>query len=114
MYSPDLTTPMILSWMAVSIASFWRRGANSGIEVVIERTVPSKGWIQKPFQFKLRAMSETAMKTIHIKTFGCQMNVYDSERMLALLENQGFKLEPELSRADVILINTCSIRDKAE
>ncbi len=59
-------------------------------------------------------MSETAMKTIHFKTFGCQMNVYDSERMQSLLETQGFKVEPELARADVVIINTCSIRDKAE
>ncbi len=42
------------------------------------------------------------------------MNVYDSNRMQSLLEQQGFTVEPELRRADVILINTCSIRDKAE
>ncbi len=53
-------------------------------------------------------------KSIHIKTFGCQMNVYDSNRMLSVLESQGFRLEPELRSADVILINTCSIRAKAE
>lgn len=57
-------------------------------------------------------MPET--RSIHIKTFGCQMNVYDSNRMQSLLESQGFTVEPELRRADVILINTCSIRDKAE
>jgi tRNA-2-methylthio-N6-dimethylallyladenosine synthase len=51
---------------------------------------------------------------VHIKTFGCQMNVYDSERMLSLLQAQGYRLEPELARADVILINTCSVRDKSE
>ncbi len=59
-------------------------------------------------------MPEIALKTIHIKTFGCQMNVYDSNRMVSLLETQGFRLEPELRHADVILINTCAIRDKAE
>src|SRR3954470_3012700 len=53
-------------------------------------------------------------KTIHIKTFGCQMNVYDSDRMLSLLESRGYSAEPDLRKADVILINTCSIRDKAE
>lgn len=42
------------------------------------------------------------------------MNVYDSDRMLAILGQQGFRSEPDLKSADVILINTCSIRDKAE
>ncbi len=54
------------------------------------------------------------IRTIHIKTFGCQMNVYDSDRMKSVLQNQGFVYEPELRKADVILLNTCSIRDKAE
>ncbi len=53
-------------------------------------------------------------RSIHIKTFGCQMNVYDSDRMQSLLVNQGFVYEPELRKADVILLNTCSIRDKSE
>ena len=51
---------------------------------------------------------------IHVKTFGCQMNVYDSDRMSGLLVEKGFQTEPDLRQADVILINTCSIRDKSE
>lgn len=42
------------------------------------------------------------------------MNVYDSDRMSGLLENQGYRFEKDLRKADVILINTCSIRDKSE
>ncbi|MBI4405296.1 MAG: tRNA (N6-isopentenyl adenosine(37)-C2)-methylthiotransferase MiaB [Deltaproteobacteria bacterium] len=53
-------------------------------------------------------------KSIYIKTFGCQMNVYDSDRMRAGLEKNGFRPEPDVRRADVILLNTCSIREKAE
>ncbi len=53
-------------------------------------------------------------KSLHIKTFGCQMNVYDSNRMQSILTAKGFRAEPELRNADVILINTCSIRDKSE
>lgn len=53
-------------------------------------------------------------KSIHIKTFGCQMNVYDSERMQSLLLNSGYRFESELKNADVIILNTCSIRDKSE
>ncbi|MDD4240891.1 MAG: tRNA (N6-isopentenyl adenosine(37)-C2)-methylthiotransferase MiaB [Smithellaceae bacterium] len=56
------------------------------------------------------------MKTryIYIATFGCQMNVHDSEQMAALLEEEGYRLTQDSARADVILFNTCSIRDKAE
>ena len=57
---------------------------------------------------------EVAPKKVHIKTFGCQMNVYDSNRMLGLLQERGFVVEPDLREADVVLINTCSIRAKSE
>jgi tRNA-2-methylthio-N6-dimethylallyladenosine synthase len=58
-------------------------------------------------------MQETP-KTIYIKTFGCQMNVYDSDRMAGLLSHQGYRVEKDIRSADVVLINTCSIRDKSE
>src|SRR5262249_22141685 len=48
-------------------------------------------------------------KTVHIKTFGCQMNVYDSDRMLAVLEQNGYVSQPDPREAGVILINTCAI-----
>lgn len=53
-------------------------------------------------------------KSVHIKTFGCQMNVYDSDRMQGVLGLSGFRWEADVRKADVILINTCSIRDKSE
>ncbi len=53
-------------------------------------------------------------KSVHIKTFGCQMNVYDSDRMKAVLSEKGYSLSEELRGADVVLLNTCSIRDKSE
>jgi tRNA-2-methylthio-N6-dimethylallyladenosine synthase len=52
-------------------------------------------------------------KKIYVKTFGCQMNVYDSERMTQLLAPQGFAETRAMEDADVILLNTCHIRDKA-
>jgi tRNA-2-methylthio-N6-dimethylallyladenosine synthase len=57
---------------------------------------------------------EPTNKSVHIKTFGCQMNVYDSDRMLAQLQKSGYRSEPVLSEADVVIINTCSIREKSE
>jgi tRNA-2-methylthio-N6-dimethylallyladenosine synthase len=49
-----------------------------------------------------------------IETFGCQMNVHDSERMAGLLEQAGFEATDEASDADVVVINTCSVRERAE
>jgi tRNA-2-methylthio-N6-dimethylallyladenosine synthase len=49
-----------------------------------------------------------------IETFGCQMNVHDSERMAGLLEQAGFEATAEAADADVVVINTCSVRERAE
>jgi tRNA-2-methylthio-N6-dimethylallyladenosine synthase len=49
-----------------------------------------------------------------IETFGCQMNVHDSERMAGLLEQAGYEATTEAVDADVIVINTCSVREHAE
>ena len=53
-------------------------------------------------------------KRVHIVTMGCQMNVYDSEQMLRLLAPLKYRPTSELEKADLILLNTCSIREKAE
>src|ERR671914_1648962 len=49
-----------------------------------------------------------------IETFGCQMNFHDSERMAGLLEQAGYEPAQEDHDADVIVINTCSVREHAE
>jgi tRNA-2-methylthio-N6-dimethylallyladenosine synthase len=49
-----------------------------------------------------------------IETFGCQMNVHDSERMAGLLEQAGFEATDDAGEADVVVINTCSVRERAE
>ena len=54
------------------------------------------------------------MKTFHVTTFGCQMNEHDSERMKGMLESLGYAEVPERGDADLILFNTCSIREKAD
>ncbi len=50
---------------------------------------------------------------IHIRTFGCQMNVHDSERMLRLMQGEGWVETPDPGDADLIVVNTCSVREKA-
>jgi tRNA-2-methylthio-N6-dimethylallyladenosine synthase len=59
-------------------------------------------------------MSETAAsKRLYIKTYGCQMNVYDSERMADVLRPLGYALADAPEGADLVVLNTCHIREKA-
>jgi tRNA-2-methylthio-N6-dimethylallyladenosine synthase len=53
-------------------------------------------------------------KLYHVTTFGCQMNEHDSERMKGMLESLGYAEAPERAQADLILFNTCSIRETAD
>jgi tRNA-2-methylthio-N6-dimethylallyladenosine synthase len=53
-------------------------------------------------------------KKFHVTTFGCQMNVHDSERMRGMLASLGYEEAPDREAADVILFNTCSIRESAD
>jgi tRNA-2-methylthio-N6-dimethylallyladenosine synthase len=54
------------------------------------------------------------VKLYHVTTFGCQMNEHDSERMKGMLESLGYAEAPDRDQADLILFNTCSIREKAD
>jgi tRNA-2-methylthio-N6-dimethylallyladenosine synthase len=54
------------------------------------------------------------MAKLHLITYGCQMNEYDSERVAGLLRAQAYELTDDESDADLILLNTCAIREKAE
>lgn len=53
------------------------------------------------------------MKKYYIKTFGCQMNVYDSQRIAAILKSLGYAEASSLRNADLVILNTCHIREKA-
>src|SRR5580700_8367710 len=58
--------------------------------------------------------SKDNMPSVYIKTYGCQMNERDSEAVAAQLVAKGYSLAPSEAAADVILLNTCSVRDAAE
>ncbi|MCM1356813.1 MAG: tRNA (N6-isopentenyl adenosine(37)-C2)-methylthiotransferase MiaB [Staphylococcus sp.] len=53
-------------------------------------------------------------RKLHIETYGCQMNVADSEVVASIMETVGYDIAPSVEEADAILLNTCSIRDNAE
>jgi tRNA-2-methylthio-N6-dimethylallyladenosine synthase len=57
---------------------------------------------------------QNAQKTFYLETFGCQMNVHDSEKVVGTLVQEGYRQVETVEQADLILYNTCSIRDKAE
>ena len=59
--------------------------------------------------------TETQVKKVFIKTFGCQMNEYDSDKMVDVLHAaQGYEKTADVEQADLILFNTCSVREKAQ
>jgi tRNA-2-methylthio-N6-dimethylallyladenosine synthase len=59
--------------------------------------------------------SDTAAKKVFIKTFGCQMNEYDSDKMADVLQSaRGYEPTDDVEQADLILFNTCSVREKAQ
>src|SRR5690348_7943850 len=59
-------------------------------------------------------MPGAAEKTFYLETFGCQMNVHDSEKVIGTLVAQGYRQVESVEEAGLVLYNTCSIRDKAE
>ena len=59
-------------------------------------------------------MQGESRKTFYLQTFGCQMNVHDSEKVIGTLMSEGYEQVQTVEEADLVLYNTCSIRDKAE
>lgn len=53
-------------------------------------------------------------KKLYVETYGCQMNVGDSEILVSIMQNEGYSYTEAIDEADIILVNTCSIRDNAE
>jgi tRNA-2-methylthio-N6-dimethylallyladenosine synthase len=62
----------------------------------------------------LISISAQHMAKLHLITYGCQMNEYDSERVAALLRDRRYELTDDERQADLIIVNTCAIREKAE
>ena len=62
----------------------------------------------------MTATPETAARTYEVKTYGCQMNVHDSERLTGLLEDAGYVAAPDGEQADVVVFNTCAVRENAD
>jgi tRNA-2-methylthio-N6-dimethylallyladenosine synthase len=59
-------------------------------------------------------MADDSQKTFYLETFGCQMNAHDSEKVVGTLVSEGYQQVQTVAEAELVLYNTCSIRDKAE
>ncbi|MES1171878.1 MAG: tRNA (N6-isopentenyl adenosine(37)-C2)-methylthiotransferase MiaB [Bacteroidota bacterium] len=70
--------------------------------------------VAAPVAAPLTADSGPAARLAYVETYGCQMNVADSDMVLGMLHRGGYGRTDDVSRADLILINTCAIREKAE
>ena len=65
------------------------------------------------YTIRIRNNCEKSVKQYYIKTFGCQMNVYDSQRIAAILQTLGYQETSTPRYADLVIFNTCHIREKA-
>jgi tRNA-2-methylthio-N6-dimethylallyladenosine synthase len=59
-------------------------------------------------------MTDTKVRSYQVRTFGCQMNVHDSERLSGLLEGAGYVAAAEGAKPDIIVFNTCAVRENAD
>ena len=71
---------------------------------------------QKEYMEKVRALHErrAAKPLAYVHTFGCQQNVADGERLMGMLREMGCSFTDDTARADIVLMNTCAIRENAE
>src|SRR5438270_10688804 len=70
--------------------------------------------ILEPLEHSRTAVEASSGKKVYVETYGCQMNVSDSEIVLSVMNECGYEATSDIAEADVIFLNTCSIRDNAE
>ena len=77
------------------------------------RTRDKREYKRVDYSFSEEIKNKYIGKSFHLKTYGCQMNEHDSENIEALLVALGFRKEDDYEKADLVLLNTCSIRENA-
>jgi tRNA-2-methylthio-N6-dimethylallyladenosine synthase len=80
---------------------------------ILPPSAPDSAWPPLLAENCQKSGSEPAPKSFHIETFGCQMNVHDSEKVSGVLMARGYRPAESAAQADLVLYNTCSIREKA-
>ena len=80
------------------------------LPIITPETPPEEAPVQSPLHFA----ASLSPKRVYIETFGCQMNIHDSQRMVSLMAGEGYTPTDGPEDADLIILNSCSVRDKAE
>ncbi|MDR1633128.1 MAG: tRNA (N6-isopentenyl adenosine(37)-C2)-methylthiotransferase MiaB [Dysgonamonadaceae bacterium] len=70
--------------------------------------------MEKEMESEFKCLSHNELKKLFIETYGCQMNVADSEVVASIMQMDGFETTDNMNEADAIFVNTCSVRDNAE
>lgn len=84
----------------------------TGVSRLITRARIRAEWVRRPGPpYAFRVMSA---RTYEVRTYGCQMNVHDSERLSGLLEDAGYLAAADGDQADVVVFNTCAVRENAD
>src|SRR3984893_15808762 len=85
-------------------------------EAAAETAVRQPGAVDSPSAGEGRAPTRecSSARTYQVRTYGCQMNVHDSERLAGLLEAAGYRRAPDGADADVVVFNTCAVRENAD
>ena len=78
-----------------------------------ERTRDKRKYKTVNYDIDSKSINKYKGKSFYLKTYGCQMNERDSETLVAMLKQLGFREETDYKKADVLLLNTCSIRENA-
>lgn len=94
-------------WAGGSPVPSYRAGLSRGLG-----SIPDDN--QENLILKDIPLGRLTMKKFYLETFGCQMNAHDSEKVVGTLESRGYEQVESVEAADLVLYNTCSIRDKAE
>lgn len=88
-------------------------GCENGVDAVLQ-DLRKNIWIEEYITDVNEDNKMMDTKYLYINTFGCQMNVYDSQQIISQLNSLGYKVSESLDAAELIIVNTCAIREKAE
>src|SRR6187551_586858 len=83
-------------------------------ESALYRSAHQNTYSRSAMSTVLQAPAATRSRTYQIRTYGCQMNVHDSERLAGLLEQAGYQRSADDAAPDVIVFNTCAVRENAD
>lgn len=83
---------------------------DSSRKFIRSKSIATNGGLQPD---RINNPNETEPKKLYVKSFGCQMNVYDGQRLAEVMAQQGYETADSPDQADLMVLNTCHIRDKA-